>query len=201
MSLLSAALRRAAPFVVVLAGAMVGTSHATIVLTPSSPGMMGANLGAGNCEPGCIYTAFGLTNAPGAGDDLVLYYKANVGGSEEGTFATSYNTTFANTPTDPEDALIQYISGAVIDCPECYLAIKDGNQNPSYYFYNLSAWDGTEAISLENFWPQQGAISHISIWGREDGGGGQQEIPEPMTLALVGLGLLAAGSVRRRRCG
>jgi hypothetical protein len=201
MSLLSAALRRAAPFVVVLAGAMVGTSHATIVLTPSSPGVMGANLGSGNCEPGCIYTTFGLTNAPGPGDDLVLYYKANVDGSEEGTFATSYMTTFANTPTDPEDALIQYISGAVIDCPECYLAIKDGNQNPSYYFYNLSAWDGTEAISLENFWPQQGAISHISIWGREDGGGGQQEIPEPMTLALVGLGLLAAGSVRRRRCG
>lgn len=198
MSFISVALRHAAPFVVVLAGAMAGPSQATIVLNPSSPGVMGANLGAGNCEPGCIYTAFGLTNAAGSEDDLVLYYKANVDGSEEGTFAASYETTFDSTPSDPQDALIEYISGASIDCPECYLAIKDGNQTPSYYFYNLSAWDGLEPISLQDFWPQQGAISHISIWGREDGGGGQQEIPEPATLALVGLGLLAAGSLRRR---
>lgn len=198
MSFISVALRHAAPFVVVLAGAMAGPAQATIVLNPSSPGMIGANLGAANCEPGCIYTTFGLTNAPGSEDDLVLYYKADVGGSDSGTFAASYLTTFANTATDPEDALIQYISGASIDCPECYLAIKDGNQNPSYYFYDLAAWDGTETISLQDFWPQQGAISHISIWGREDGGGGQQEIPEPATLALVGLGLLAAGSLRRR---
>ena len=201
MSLLAATLRRAAPFVVALAGAMAATSHATIVLTPSSPGMIAANLGPSNCEAGCIYTAFGLTNAPGPADDLVLYYKADVGGSDSGMFAASYDTTFANTATDPEDALIQFISGASIGCPECYLAIKDGNQDPSYYFYNLSGWDGTEAISLENFWPQQGAISHVSIWGREDGGGQQEEIPEPLTLALVGLGLLAAGSVRRRQRG
>jgi hypothetical protein len=32
----------------------------------------------------------------------------------------------------------------------------------------------------------------------EDGGGGQQEVPEPLTLALVGLGLLAAAGTRRR---
>ena len=32
----------------------------------------------------------------------------------------------------------------------------------------------------------------------DDGGGGQQETPEPMTLALVGLGLLAGAAVRRR---
>jgi hypothetical protein len=32
----------------------------------------------------------------------------------------------------------------------------------------------------------------------DDGGGGQQEVPEPLTLALVGLGLLGVASTRRR---
>lgn len=35
----------------------------------------------------------------------------------------------------------------------------------------------------------------------DDGGGGQEEVPEPMTLALVGLGLLAAAGARRRARG
>lgn len=32
----------------------------------------------------------------------------------------------------------------------------------------------------------------------DDGGGGEEEIPEPLSIALVGLGLLAAGATRRR---
>lgn len=36
---------------------------------------------------------------------------------------------------------------------------------------------------------------------REGGGGGQQDVPEPLTLALVGVGLLAAVGTRRRALG
>lgn len=36
---------------------------------------------------------------------------------------------------------------------------------------------------------------------REEGGGGQQDVPEPLTLALVGVGLLAAVGTRRRALG
>src|SRR5687768_3107896 len=65
----------------------------------------------------------------GAGDTpLSLYYKDNVGGSEEGSFSSSYNTVFSNTTSDPSDALLSYISGAAIKCPDCYLVVKDGNQ-------------------------------------------------------------------------
>ena len=43
---------------------------------------------------------------------LSLLYKQDVGaGSDEGSFAASYNTEFFNTPTDPQDAVITYVSG------------------------------------------------------------------------------------------
>ncbi len=178
----------------VLASSTLGSvAVADIVLTPTTAGVIGANLGPSNCEVQCIYDVFNLSSTP----PLTLLYKDNVGGSEEGTFATSYQTTYSN---DNHNALIDYISGSSIECPECYLAIKDGNQTPSYYFYNLAAWNGTENIVLTGFWANtQGSISHISIWGRDDSRDPPIEIPEPSVLALLGLGLAAAGVAGRRK--
>ncbi len=173
-----------------LLGAAAEEARADIVLTPSTAGVFGANLGPANCEPGCVYTAFSLMND----GSLSLLYKGEISKPDDGLFAASYDTTFSNTPGDPSDALISFVGGSAIACPACYLAIKDGNQQPSYYFYDLAAWDGTESLLLEDFWPQQGAISHVSIWGA----GARQDVAEPATVALVGLALLAAGAMRRR---
>jgi len=170
-----------------------------LTITPSTVGIIPANLGPSNCEPGCVYSAFGLVND----GSLTLLYKRDVPGQndpigvESGSFAGSYHTVFANTALDPEDATISYTGGSAITCGVCYLVIKDGNQNPSYYFINLTAlgWDGTETIYMQDFWVGRGAISHVAIWGASG-----TSVPEPGTIGLLGLGLAGMGiGLRRRR--
>jgi hypothetical protein len=169
--------------------AISGVASATIILTPTAPSVIaGYGYGPSNCEPSCVNTVFGDTST------LSLLYKADVGSTDSGLFASSYSTTFLNSALDPSGALLSFTGGPAIDCLSCYLAIKDGNQSPGYYFFNLSAWNGTESISLADFWPRQGAISHISIWGTTSA-----SVPEPATLGLFGLGLLGVGLSRRKK--
>jgi hypothetical protein len=126
---------------------------------------------------------------------VVLAYKQNVGGSEEGPFASSYSTTFANSSSQPEDATISYVSGAFISNAEKYLLVKDGNHDPTGYLFDLSAlkWNGTETLSITGFWPGGGSISHVSILTR-----GSAQVPDGgATLMLLGIGLMSVLTIRR----
>lgn len=63
---------------------------------------------------------------------------------------------------------------------------------------------GQEAIELRYFWPNNGAISNVAIWGGgagngDDGGTPPSQIPEPGVLMLLGAGLLGLGLGRRRQ--
>lgn len=117
-------------------------------------------------------------------------YKQDQGGSESGSHAGNYSTAFFNTPSDPEDALITWDGPGFVSCPSCYVLVKDGNANPAWYLIDISSWDGMEDLDLQNFWPTQGAISHVSIFVRP--------IPIPAAFWLFGSGLLGFVAMARR---
>lgn len=127
-------------------------------------------------------------------------YKSNVSenpadlgfGIDEKAFASEYDTVFANSTTDPQDAWISFVGSSSIDCPDCYLLVKDGNHSPAWYLYDIGMWNGEDDIHLEGFWPYGGAISHIAIFGNS------YNLPEPGILALLGLGLIVMVATRRK---
>jgi hypothetical protein len=166
---------------------------ATIVLTPAD-----CNVGV-NCWTSDINAnpdADAIEGHVGTSTELFLLYKSDQGGADSGSWADWYDTTYENSASDPEDALIEWLGSAgdpYISCTECYLSVKDGNHAPSLYIFNLNLWDGQMAIDLNNFWPGGGAISNVAIWGPGS------PVPAPSTLGLLGLSLIGLSMMRRRR--
>lgn len=116
---------------------------------------------------------------------------------ESGPFATSYDTVFDNEPTDPEDATITWVVGSDWVTDPWYLLVKDGKQEPAWYLFDLSGWNGQETLSVTDFWTGQGGISHVTIYGSPG-----TPIPEPASLAVwSALGVIFGIGLYRRRRG
>lgn len=138
------------------------------------------------------------------GGTLALVYKSEVdGGAEEGTAAGYYRTAYDLTPSEPSKATLTWDSAlSFIACPTCYLLVKDGSQIPAQYLFDIGNWNGKDSIEMTGFWPDNGAISTVSIFNlaAADGGGTVAMIPEAETYAmmLAGLGLVGFMVSRRR---
>ena len=117
-------------------------------------------------------------------------YKMNVGyPSDVGSFASSYTTTFNSEASTFE---ITYISGSAIVANPAYLLVKDGKHSPAWYLFDISGWNGTDVLQGANFWPAEGAISHVAIYGTAS-------VPDSgSTIALLGSALVGVGALRRK---
>jgi hypothetical protein len=89
-------------------------------------------------------------------------YKDDQGDGEEGSamqwYSTTYNQDLSGAEIVWDGAPDPYIT------EPSYLLVKGGNQEPAWYLFDISSWDGMATISLSGFWPGQGSISHISIF-------------------------------------
>ena len=156
-------------------------SSFALVITPEDADHTVSGTPNPTLDAGDVASIFGTS-------DLSLLYKSNYEGAEEGGYLSFYSTEYSG---DPNNATITWDGPDYIICPECYLVVKDGNQ-PQYLF-NLGSWDGQEALEIQGFYPDQGAISHVAIFGKT-----AVSVPEPGTLGLMGLGLLGLLTLRRK---
>jgi hypothetical protein len=120
----------------------------------------------------------------------VLLYNADPSSGESGALWDSYATAFNG---DLSGATISYTGGDIVG-PDSYLLVKDGNHAPAWYLFGLSdaGWNGMEDLVLSGFWPDGGAISHVTLYGT-------QSVPEPTTMLLFGSGILFVGAFGRKR--
>jgi hypothetical protein len=149
--------------------------------------------------PGSQFTG-SINNTPGALAEAATacacvlgteQYKQNAGGSEEGPLAGSYTTTFNG---DLSGGSIVWNGPGLAVTGQTFLFVKDGNHSPAWYLFDLDelGWNGTDTINLSGFWPSNGSISHVSLFG------GFSTVPEPATLSLLGIGLFGLAALRRR---
>ena len=176
---------------VIAATLLQATASASIVVTPGTLLAQG-NEGPGNGDVIAAAAAFlGITPAQ---LEATLQYTKNSDGLEVGPLASSYTTSF--TPAGDFSAFTtSYGGGPVVD--PTYLLVKDGNNVPIWYLFDINAWNGTSNLTGSGFWEGvNGAISHLSIYGSTT------HAPEPATVfvwaSLSGL-TLAAVQLRRRR--
>jgi hypothetical protein len=119
--------------------------------------------------------------------DLFELYKNDYPDVESGPLASIISVDWYE---GPYGGLIEF--EVAPDRIPLYLVVKDGIHY--HFIFDLFAlgWENGEEIDLRDFGPP-GAISHVALYGNGF------QVPEPSTLALLGIGFLGLGLIGLRR--
>jgi hypothetical protein len=165
-----------------------GQAQADLILNAGDADYSGAGFTPFNLD------ADWLESLVGTDPELFLLYKdeSGEGGEEEGSWALEYTTTYGG-GEDLTDLWIEY-DGGYLNTGALWLVVKDGQSNdPAWYVFDISSWDGLMDIHVEGLFAGGGSISNVQIFGPES------SVPEPGTLLLLGMGLLGIGARSRMK--
>jgi hypothetical protein len=147
-----------------------------------------------------------LAKVQAAYGDVDSFYDKDEGGNDSGTGDGAFYLTGENfAPIDYGNTTSGYflLSNSLLSSFDTFiLALKGGNTVPTWVMFeiqvsSLIAGMGNQAGFSYGTWSsgRQG-LSHASLYV---GGEGDTDVPEPGSLALLGLGLMGLGMVRRRK--
>lgn len=113
-----------------------------------------------------------------------------------GLYGSGFSLLGKSTESGPVSTLGNTWSASGLDgYSEFVVALKQATYWGSYYFTPANGWSGTWSTSGWAIGQPAGGLSHLDVYVR-----GPVRVPEPGTLALLGMGLLGlAASARRKK--
>lgn len=180
--------------VVALVAGFTSLSQASVIYGGSFSGTDCS--GAGGFA-NCYATTAGTQQGASAGASPSIYKRDADGKQDVGSFASITGSEFVITLNGTTNVLSFSYTPGINDPAIHYFTIKQANGFA--LFYDLTAPITSYSTSLDAYFPRNPGFSHITFF--DTGATPPVGVPEPMTLGLLGAGLIGLGVARRRKPG